>query len=122
MGRPTNAEIAAKKATEEEKRKADALAAEEKAKADALAQKITGAEESESDSASNANPEVTQDDGAEVPIDLPKDEPDPVAEPVEDMPESNITAPTFEAEYVIYDHMVKAHGKFYAAGKKVPVH
>lgn len=111
MGRPTNAEIAAKKAAEEEKRKADALA-----------QQITGAEESESDSANNANPEVTQDDGAEVPIDLPEDESDPVAEPVEDMPESNITAPTFEAEYVTYDHMVKAHGKFYAAGEKVPLH
>lgn len=111
MGRPTNAEIAAKKAAEEEKRKADALA-----------QQITGAEESESDSANNAKPEVTQDDGAEVPIDLPEDESDPVAEPVEDMPESNITAPTFKAEYVTYDHTVKVNGKFYTTGEKVPVH
>ena len=52
MGRPTNAEIAAKKAAEEEKRKADALA-----------QQINGAEESESDYANNANPDVAQDDG-----------------------------------------------------------
>lgn len=104
MGRPTNAEIAAKKAAEEEKRKADALA-----------QQITGAEESERDS--------DNDDGTKVPDDLPEDTTEPVtAEPVEDMPESNITAPTFEAEYVTYDHMVKAHGKFYAAGEKVPVH
>lgn len=110
MGRPTNAEIAAKKAAEEEKRKADALA-----------QQITGAEES--DSANNANPDVAQDDGTKVPDDLPEDTTEPVtAEPVEDMPESNITAPTIEAEYVTYDHMVKAHGKFYAAGEKVPVH
>lgn len=108
MGRPTNAEIAAKKAAEEEKRKADALA-----------QQITGAEESESDSANDAKPEVAQDEYAEVSIDLPEDKPEQVtAEPVEDMP----TAPTFEAEYVTYDHMVKAHGKFYAAGEKVPVH
>lgn len=104
MGRPTNAEIAAKKAAEEEKRKADALA-----------QQITGAEESERDS--------DNDDGTKVPDDLPEYTTEPVtAEPVEDMPESNITAPTIEAEYVTYDHMVKAHGKFYAAGEKVPVH
>lgn len=110
MGRPTNAEIAAKKAAEEEKRKADALA-----------QQITGAEES--DSANNANPDVAQDDGTKVPADLPEDKPESVTvEPVEDMPESTITAPTFKAEYVTYDHMVKAHGKFYAAGEKVPVH
>lgn len=104
MGRPTNAEIAAKKAAEEEKRKADALA-----------QQITGAEESERDS--------DNDDGTKVPDDLPEDTTEPVtAEPVEDMPESNITVPTFEAEYVTYDHTVKANGKFYATGEKVPVH
>lgn len=97
MGRPTNAEIAAKKAAEEEKRKADALA-----------QQITGAEESESDSANNANPDVAQDDGV-------------IAEHVEDMPESNITAPTFKADYVTYDHTVKVNGKFYATGERVPV-
>lgn len=109
MGRPTNAEIAAKKAAEEEKRKADALA-----------QQITGAEES--DSANNANPDVAQ-DGTKVPADLPEDKPESVsAEPVEDMPESNITAPTFEAEYETYDHTVKVNGKFYATGEKVPVH
>lgn len=112
MGRPTNAEIAAKKAAEEEKRKADALA-----------QQITGAEESESDSANAANPDVAQDDGTKVPDDLPEDKLEQVsAEPVEDMPESNITAPTFEAEYVTYDHTVKVNGKFYATGEKVPVH
>lgn len=100
MGRPTNAEIAAKKAAEEEKRKADALA-----------QQITGAEESERDS--------DNDDGTKVPDDLPEDTTEPVtAEPVEDMP----TAPTFEAEYVTYDHTVKVNGKFYATGEKVPVH
>lgn len=111
MGRPTNAEIAAKKAAEEEKRKADALA-----------QQITGAEESESDSANNANPDVAQDDG-KVPTDLPEDKPEPVtAKPVEDMPESNITAPTSKADYVTYDHTVKVNGKFYATGEKVPVH
>lgn len=112
MGRPTNAEIAAKKAAEEEKRKADALA-----------QQITGAEESESDSANNANPDVAQDDGKEVPTDLPEDKPEQViAEHVEDMPESTITAPTSKADYVTYDHTVKVNGKFYATGEKVPVH
>ena len=112
MGRPTNAEIAAKKAAEEEKRKADALA-----------QQITGAEESESDYANNANPDVAQDDGKKVPTDLPEDKPEPVtAEPVEDMPESTITAPTSKADYVTYDHTVKVNGKFYATGEKVPVH
>lgn len=104
MGRPTNAEIAAKKAAEEEKRKADALA-----------QQITGAEERERDSAN--------DDGAKVPAGLPEDKPESVrAEPVEDMQESTITAPTFKAEYVTYDHTVKVNGKFYATGEKVPVH
>ena len=107
MGRPTNAEIAAKKAAEEEKRKADALA-----------QQITGAEESESDSANNANPDVAQDDGKEVPTDLPEDKPEPVTtKPVEDMPE----APTSKADYVTYDHTVKVNGKFYATGERVPV-
>ena len=111
MGRPTNAEIAAKKAAEEEKRKADALA-----------QQITGIEENASDSVETVNPEGAQDDGAEVPIDLPEDKPEPViAKPVEDMPESNITAPTYKADYVTYDHTVKVHGKFYATGERVPV-
>lgn len=107
MGRPTNAEIAAKKAAEEEKRKADALA-----------QQINGAEESESDYANNANPDVAQDDGT----DLPEDKPEQViAEHVEDMPESTITAPTSKADYVTYDHTVKVNGKFYATGERVPV-
>lgn len=111
MGRPTNAEIAAKKAAEEEKRKADTLA-----------QQITGTEESESDSAVTVNPEVAQDDSAEVPIELPEDKPEPViAEPVGDMPEMNIAAPTFKEDYVTYDHTVKVHGKFYSAGEKVPM-
>lgn len=113
MGRPTNAEIAAKKAAEEEK-----------SKADALAQKIAGTVSNDSGLDPTADSEKPQDDNVDVedPIDLSEDKPDPVTEPVKDMPESNITAPTFEAEYVIYDHMVKAHGKFYAAGEKVPVY
>lgn len=111
MGRPTNAEIAAKKAAEEEKRKADALA-----------QQITGIEENAGDSVETANPEEPQNDSTEDVVDLPEDKPESViVEPVEDMPESNIAVPTFKADYVIYDHTVKVHGKFYATGERVPV-